>query len=68
MSNNKESQSKVTYSTKEQRWALLLQEAFRKDLKLFQTLLDNTRDDWTLTVITKDGERSLVVNIPAKKK
>lgn len=53
----------------EQRQILLLLEAYRRDLTMFSKLLEQTPKDWTLTVITDEsGQRSLVVNVPPKKK
>jgi hypothetical protein len=67
MPDNKESRSKVTY-TSTQFQILLLKEAFLRDLNLFKTLLERVPQTWTLTVIENGGLKELVVNVPPQKK
>lgn len=67
MKQKDDKQVKVTYATKDQRHSLLLKEAFQRDLVLFQRLLNDTPQDWTLTVISSGSTKELFVNIPAKK-
>jgi hypothetical protein len=68
--------TKRTFSTN-QLSILLLQEAFKRDLPLFRQLVTETsgffgqpfvEKNWTFTVlISENGERELVVNVPQKK-
>jgi hypothetical protein len=67
MSNDKESKSKVTYSSG-QVYILLLKEAFLRDLNLFKTLLEKAPQAWTYTVIENGGRKELIVNVPPQKK
>lgn len=72
---NKPLPTKRTY-TKNELWILLIQEAFKRDLNLFNQLINQTSgffsdskvpSDWTFTVVSDESGSKLVVNKPSKK-
>lgn len=61
--NNK---TKVTYNY-DTKSVLLLKEAYERDINLFYKLFQEAPRNWTFTVITVEGRKELLVNIPPKK-
>jgi len=58
--------SKVTYNY-ETRQVLMLKEAYERDLGLFHKLLNDAPRTWTFTVLSTDGRKELIANIPPKR-